>query len=156
MWFVLGLLLAWAALKTLTPSPVSTPPGDISVQAPAAAAVESALDHVNDAVWRQSLMNQDPVPLVLDNQSGMHVLVKVVNLDLENAQKTVDVPDGSRIVVECPVGRSCLKMRYKGPEGYYYQKGNDFSLSRGSRTEITLHKVRMGNYGSSPIASSDF
>ena len=114
------------------------------------------MDHVGSVLWRQSVAVGDVVPLALNNRSGMDVYVKVVSLDFDNAFTAVNVPDGAKVQVECPVGRFFLKMRYESEHGYDFQKGNDFSLDKGVATEITLHKVVMGNYGSSSMAPSEF
>jgi hypothetical protein len=92
-----------------------------------------------------------PLVLLMENETkhvgctrasaGMH------RLEDHDAVPRIDSPGGNLR----PGSGGCRRRIRPGP-----RERNDFSLSRGSRTEITLHKVHMGNYGSSPIASSEF
>jgi hypothetical protein len=156
IWFLVGIALAWGLFRWWTnPSTPIAPKGPTYAES-VNKAKQDHMDHVASVLWRQSLALKDTVPLVLNNRSGMEVYVKVVSLDIKSAEMAVNVPNGSKVQVECPLGRFFLKMRYKSEKGYTYQKGDDFSLDKGSTTEITLHKVPMGNYGSSSMAPSEF
>lgn len=156
IWFLIGIALVWGFYRWGTDASSPIPPKASSYLSTVGKVKQDHMDHVANTLWRQSLVLEDIVPLTLNNRSGMEVYVKVVNLNVDNMEMTVNVPNGSKVQVECPVGRFSLKMRYKSEQGYTYQKGDDFSLDKGSSAEITLHRVPMGNYGSSPMSPSEF
>ncbi len=136
----------------------SSSPGDLVTRV-----VDARLQHeerLAQVIWRSLIADGESdgiVPLTLINYSGAEALVKVVSLDRPGGYTTAIVPDGKRVTIECVAGRFFLKMRYRNLEGVFvYQKGDDFSLKPGSATEITLHKVAHGNYGSMSLPAADF
>ncbi len=84
----------------------------------------------------------------------MDVLVKVVNE--EGRSSTVNVPSQAKVEKKSRPGKFFLKMRYRTPTGYDFQKGDGCAMSAYESTTITLHKVVAGNYGSSAMNPDEF
>ncbi|MFA5181652.1 MAG: hypothetical protein WC405_10065 [Syntrophales bacterium] len=155
---IVGAACAWIIIDWLVgPSPQQkhNPPQTVISQSEKAH--QQNRDQIADVQWRQLAVTEGGVGyLTLNNLSGMDVLVKVVSVETPSLYRTVTVRDNSTVEVECPAKSLFLKMRYRTPEGYRYQKGDNFPLTAGSRVKITLHKVVGGNYGSSAISQDQF
>ena len=104
--------------------------------------------------WIISASAQNTVSF--DNQSGEPALVKLIG----PTSSEIEVPNGTKPVVQVSAGKYFIKVRY-GVEGkYHYTKGQEFTVDETATTTsgitITLHKVVNGNYGSSPITEQEF
>jgi len=91
-----------------------------------------------------------------DNKSGEPALVKLIG----PTATEIEVPDGTKQVVQASAGKYIIKVRYGVQGRYHYTKGQDFTVDETATTTseitITLHKVVNGNYGSSPISEQEF
>jgi hypothetical protein len=104
--------------------------------------------------WIISARAQNTVSF--DNQSGEPALVKLIG----PTSSEIEVPNGTKAVVQVLAGKYFIKIRY-GVEGkYHYTKGQVFTVHETATTTsgitITLHKVVKGNYGWSPITEREF
>src|SRR5271166_2035949 len=104
--------------------------------------------------WMISASAQNTVSF--DNQSGEPALVKLIG----PTSSEIEVPNGTKPVVQASAGKYFIKVRY-GVEGkYHYTKGQEFTVHETATTTsgitIRLHKVVNGNYGASPITEQEF
>src|SRR5271166_1832460 len=104
--------------------------------------------------WIISASAQNTVSF--DNRSGEPALVKLIG----PTSSEIEVPNGTKPVVQVLAGKYFIKVRY-GVEGkYHYTKGQEFTVHETATTTseitITLHKVVNGNYGSRPITEQEF
>jgi hypothetical protein len=154
----IGVACAWILINWLVGPPPKGTNAPMSGVTEARQASQANKDKIADVQWRQSSLEKGAgeAYLRLNNQSDMDVLAKVVSVENPDHYKTVSVPDKTVAEVTCPPERLFLKMRYQASDGFRYQKGDEFSLTAGSKTEITLHKVVAGNYGSQAIGQGEF
>ena len=104
--------------------------------------------------WIISASAQNTVSF--DNQSGEPALVKLIG----PTSSEIEVPNGTKPVVQVLAGKYFIKVRYGVQGKYHYTKGQEFTVDETATTTsgitITLHKVVNGNYGSSPISEQEF
>lgn len=132
----------------------STVQSAVDAVAEAEAAYEDKVSRIEDQVADMDEPVDRGATLILDNQTGMDVLVKIVG---EGGRSyAVNVPSQTKAEKHCREGRFFLKMRYKTATGYNFQKGDEFTLSSEGTTTITLHKVVAGNYGSTALNPKEF
>jgi len=106
--------------------------------------------------WIISASAQNTVSF--DNQSGEPALVKLIG----PTSSEIEVPNGTKPVVQVLAGKCFIKVRY-GVEGeYHYTKGQELTVDETATTTstshitITLNNVVNGNYRSNPISEQKF